>query len=437
MNDEPSGQPTIRRIDGEYGIRQASGAALVIEYLVPVLEQIRGLAADAYRAVPHGGLEIGGVLFGRHTANLLQITALRELASEHAFGPAFVLSERDEAALQTLIESPAHDPELAGLEPVGWYRSRTRGDDALPERDRELHGRYFPEPWQVALVLKPAEGALMRAAFFSRDADGVFREEPDSGEFTLEPVAKPKPQPAQQRQAAAPQPRADETPPSVRETAPAASLFATVAPEPETAQAGRHMRARLLAAAGAVVFAVGFGAGAWMTSGRGSAAPEAQPSLGLRVHDADGQLLVTWERASETLANAKRAVLEIVDAGGYKVAVPLNSTALRGGTFTYARRGPSVDVGLTVYPEEGQAVREYASFLGRTPTTTGRLERERDQAVRARDEANRRRKQADADNQSLRRTVQAQSARISQLEEANRILRRRAQLEENLRRQPR
>ncbi len=434
MDDDAFRYSTVRRIDGEYGIRQAAGTTLIIEYLLPVLEQIRGWAADGYRALAHGGLEVGGVLFGRHNANLVQITMALPLKSEHAFGPGFVLSERDEAALEQLIDSAAENPDLAGLEPVGWYRSRTRAEALLTDRDLRLHAAHFPQDWQVVLVVRPDEGAAMRAAFFTRNAEGSFSEQSDSGEFTIEPrpatkVVELRPEP--QRTAVA---GVDRRPALVEPERPAVAA-ATFAPafaadsEPVLQQRGR---AWLLLSGALVVLAAGFGAGNWYASPKPATAP---PALGLRLHDSDGQLLVSWERTAAALEKANRAVLEFIEPGG-KTEALLDLATLRSGTFTYARRAERVDVGLAVYPARGQPIHEYASFLGRVgPDPVAQLKRERDEAIRARDEALRQRRNQAADQiAEMRRTVQSQAVRIRELEEAVRVLRQRVQVEESLRR---
>src|ERR1700720_3443016 len=100
---------------------------------------------EAFFAIPRGGLEIGGVLFGRYGEGSLQIEAFRILECEHAAGPSFTLSEADHVRLRDLIDSAGAE----GLHPVGWFRSRTRSEISLSEADTALHQTYFPEPGQV------------------------------------------------------------------------------------------------------------------------------------------------------------------------------------------------------------------------------------------------------------------------------------------------
>src|ERR1039458_7437954 len=180
----------------------APGHSFGIEYSGAVLEQIRETAVDGYHRVPHGGVETGGILFGTHQENVVRIMAWRPVACEYAKGPSFLLSEKDEAALAEAIKSWRGDAELARLEPIGWYRAHTRSEVLLSDADLTFFNRFFPQPWQVGLIVRPASFAPTRAGFFFREADRGIRAESSYLEFTLTPVG-PAPAPAspQQRRA--------------------------------------------------------------------------------------------------------------------------------------------------------------------------------------------------------------------------------------------
>src|SRR5688572_9309917 len=126
--------------------------SISIEYSLPVLEEIRNLAVSGLHTLGHGGLEIGGVLYGLRENGKVCVLASRELMLEHAFGPAFVLSDKDSGVLTKILEPPP------GLETVGWFRSHTRGGLELDEHDEAFFDRFSIETWHVALVLKPAVG---------------------------------------------------------------------------------------------------------------------------------------------------------------------------------------------------------------------------------------------------------------------------------------
>ena len=168
----------------------------LIECSPAALDQIRREMEQA-RSSSHHGREIGGVLFGIHEFDRVRIFACKALPCEHAIGPGFVLSERDERALAELIWAPTTSPELKGLEALGWYHSHIRTRVFLSERDLRVHNRHFAAPYQIALVVHPRSDGVARAGFFFREGSGEMRTESSYEEFTIEtppPVARaPKP----------------------------------------------------------------------------------------------------------------------------------------------------------------------------------------------------------------------------------------------------
>lgn len=176
----------------EFGCWKVAGQPVTIEYSRAALDALRVEAVDGLHKLQRGGLEIGGVLFGKRSGTTVRILASRPLACEHAAGPGFVLSEKDEEALRRLADSAAADPELAGMQAVGWYHSHTRSGLMLSAEDVGLWDRRFPEPWQVALVLRPEKLGPTKAGFFCRGEDGVARAGPSPLEFEVEAVPRPK-----------------------------------------------------------------------------------------------------------------------------------------------------------------------------------------------------------------------------------------------------
>jgi hypothetical protein len=55
---------------------------------------------------------------------------------------------------------------------VGWYRSFPRGDPSLGTADVTAHGAHFPEPWQIAIAVRPDR---------MRPAGGLYRMTPEHG----------------------------------------------------------------------------------------------------------------------------------------------------------------------------------------------------------------------------------------------------------------
>ncbi len=153
-----------------------------IEYNPQVLEAVRMSVLSAYHALSHGGLEIGGILLGSHSAERITITEFRPIACEHAFGPTFRLSAGDQIQLSAAIARV----QAARQTVVGWFHSHTRSGVQLSDADLEIYNRHFVEPWQVALVLKPVAREPTRCGFFFREADGSIHSSESYHEFELE-----------------------------------------------------------------------------------------------------------------------------------------------------------------------------------------------------------------------------------------------------------
>jgi len=149
-----------------------------------VLEEIRREVERAAKS-RRGELETGGVLFGVHEPERIRILVAKPLPCEHAMGPGYVLSQKDETRLAQLILGPATDPELTGMEPLGWYHSHLRSRIFLSERDLEIHARYFAAPFQIALVVRRERDRPLRAGIFFRDASGAMPAEAGCEEFSI------------------------------------------------------------------------------------------------------------------------------------------------------------------------------------------------------------------------------------------------------------
>lgn len=166
----------------------AAECPYTIEYSTRVLDDIRVAVVDAFFSVPRGGVEIGGILLGSSSGGKISIQDYRALDCEHAMGPSFTLSARDQAQLAGLVAAVAGNGN--GLRVVGWYHSHTRSDLFLSQADQDIHQRFFPEPWQVALVLKPHTFEPPRCGFFFPETDGAIRGAASYQEFVLEPLLR-------------------------------------------------------------------------------------------------------------------------------------------------------------------------------------------------------------------------------------------------------
>jgi proteasome lid subunit RPN8/RPN11 len=361
---------------------KAPQCPFTIEYSLRALDDIRLAVTDAFFSLPRGGAEIGGILLGQRMKRRVAIWDYVALDCEHAYGPSFALSPRDHARLAEMLASAERNPDR--LKPVGWYHSHTRSEVFLSEADQDLHNRCFPEPWQVALVLKPHTFHPTRAAFFFRETDGSIHATASYREFVLAPLPV-RPVPGGVAPAAEPGPSARlRHGPGAR--GPVITVEAEAAPQgPAASEAqpadGRHPRflgllagrewhgfATVLAIAmGLAVFVVGFQTRRlWLPGLTAAIQPAPQLSIGIDAIDSDGQLQIRWDRNSLAVRQGTGAILEI-DDGLVPRDIHLDALQLQAGTFTYARRGEEVDLKLSIHLPNGQQARGATSFLGRLP----------------------------------------------------------------------
>jgi proteasome lid subunit RPN8/RPN11 len=380
-----------------FGTWNVAQCPFSIEYSTRVLDDIRLSVMDAFFSLPRGGAEIGGVLLGKFGEGRLTISDYVGLDCEHAFGPSFTLSPRDEGRLKELLEAAKAGGSGA---PVGWYHSHTRSEIFLSEADLAIHQRYFGESWQVALVLKPHTFLPMRCGFFFRDAQGSMQAASSVQEFSLDPM------PMQTVPTGA-VPRAAEIVESAGieagsvvpvEPAPengskiAAEAVAHAVPDgrkqprivepPGFAEASapssfqRWLKIVLAAGVGIALGAAGYQerdvwwprlAGVFNPAG----AVVTYAPIGLNTIDTDGQLQIRWDRNSASIRQASGARLSITDTGPNAREIQLDPVRLQSGNFTYAREGESVTVLLTLDEPNGGQTHEVSTFLGKLPAPSG------------------------------------------------------------------
>lgn len=351
----------------------------VVEYDVRVLRQIQTEVLRSFRMFAHGGLAVGGVLFGEGEKHLVRILDWRPFACDYSSGPSFALSSSDLDRFREFLEACRADAVLQALVPVGWYRSHTRGALKLTASDRELHGRHFTKPWQIALILEPHKQEPTSAALYVRphlageqdapaisipdlspSSPGDFERSPeqvllpfDEGTAASLSADRDSVTAAAEPPAAAPEPeQAFEAAPAIPLTAPAAPrarirtplyvllavvlaavLWRTLAP-PEYWQAmldGRDAATAYLKNVGAF----------WSAVLRDSA-----PQTGLRATMSGSGLLIRWE-TSRDIANAGGARLEITDGAGVH-GRDLGPAELMQGVYTYAPLANDVHIRLTI-----------------------------------------------------------------------------------------
>lgn len=158
--------------DAGYAFWTDADGSFRIEYSLAVFHEIDFSAGEGFRRIPHGGIETGGLLFGRRGDRCVRIEAFRPIECEHASGPSFVLSERDLEAIDEQLRAAKADPELAEWEPLGWFVAHTRSDLAVGDQELAWFGRFFSEAGNVAVLVKPERFQPTRFAFLIRKQDG-------------------------------------------------------------------------------------------------------------------------------------------------------------------------------------------------------------------------------------------------------------------------
>jgi len=348
-----------------FGSWSAPPVPVAIEYPLEVMDEIRAAAADGLQKLARGGLEIAGVLFGVEREAGIRILTWRPIACEYALGPTLQLSERDRAALTRLLDTAEADSDLQGLKPVGWFLSHTRSDVLLSPSDLEVFNAFFPQPWQVTLVLHPTQAGPARAGFFVREVDGALKSDSSYQEFDVKPLrraARPldlpppvTPEPvSSRRNIEAPLALPMTTAVEGRSAHADPPLFRTLE-RPRTPRGWLWMLPVIL---GLIV--------AGLLFKERYLAPQNQP-FSLHVYDAGESVRIEWDQNAAPIRNAHIGVIDIRDGGETK-RYSLADEELRSGKMSYLRRGGDLELRMTVYPAGSTAMQEFAHFLDPGPS---------------------------------------------------------------------
>ncbi|HTS48258.1 MAG TPA: hypothetical protein VMH05_09970 [Bryobacteraceae bacterium] len=180
--------------DSILGVWNAPEVPLRVEYPLDIMEELRGLVCDDLQRLSRGGADAAGLLFGVTRGPVARILTWcpisRGSSEEQTAGPAL----HDRAELVRVLSGAATDPAMHGMEPLGWFVSRTQGGTGLTSPEIELFNNFFPNPWQVTLLLRRAPGGTARAGFFVREPDGFLRPDASYRELLIQPLRRmPKP----------------------------------------------------------------------------------------------------------------------------------------------------------------------------------------------------------------------------------------------------
>lgn len=349
-----------------YFIWQVPGSPVAVHLHLDVVDRLGAEVLRGFGAVPKRGAEVGGILLGSiepGEVSIVRVEDFEAVPCTYSRGPSYLFSEEERTAFEDAIARWPGDLLGAAI-PVGFFRSHTREGMSLTEEDLDLMNRYFRDPAQVALLVKPFATKVSVAGLFARQAGEFPAETPLEFPFRRREITGEAPPPRrtlqESRQEGRPerQSRRRDSPLSLDSYYSSAET-AEVA-EPGTASPVRRPffewtpLALLLLLVGLIA---GFGAALQFAPllPAGSAANEY--GLKLSVTQAGENLTVRWNRDANALRWAQRAVLEI-EEGAFAKPVELDAAHLRDGSVIYQNTTSSVRFRLTVYLDQRLMVTE-------------------------------------------------------------------------------
>jgi hypothetical protein len=396
-----------------------------IEYPLEVLEEIRAFACDELLQLSHGGNEVGGILFGTRREDLVRILTWRPIACEHTHGEGLLLSYNDRINLAVQLELARQTADLKDLVPLGLVVSHLRQGVALSATDVEIYNGFFPEPWQVALVIHPKGGGLAEAGFFMREGEGKLRSESSYHTFELRPLqvqaeaASESPAPREPETPAKPETRAEpETAPPLESApkpwnpatpespsawpamaksaaAPASLAVREVDEPPQPPRPARRSEYVRPAPAArdtsypqlptpsfeieeslpsrerwlwAIPILLALGIAAFVLYQR--RAPSPSSVLALRAWNESQTVQLAWDANSRAVRDAYRGEIAI-DDGGKTSQVALTSDQVHAGKMSYLPQSSDVGFEITVYPTNGDPIHDSTRLIApgfRAPT---------------------------------------------------------------------
>jgi hypothetical protein len=176
----------------EYFDWDPSGSPFSVHMHIRAVNGIERDIIDGFGSLPRRTLEIGGLLLGRVESGdraIVWVEQYQPIACNHRFGPQFVLDDEDAVALENAAAAILQAGELAV---VGLYRSHTRSGFQLEESDFDLIRRYFSDPSDLILLIKPKSVRDLSGKFYAWDQGAGAK--PIGGEFPFRPrVITPEP----------------------------------------------------------------------------------------------------------------------------------------------------------------------------------------------------------------------------------------------------
>jgi hypothetical protein len=369
------------------------GKSLVIQLDHAVMDRMNIEVMRGFGVTRRRGTETGGLLLGkidRKAENpVIYIQDFEVVRCEYAFGPSFVLSPADQQRFKEAVEKwqPSLDRELYA---VGYFRSHTRDGFALDDRDALVFREFFPDPLDVALLVKPfatrpaiagfflkEKGALVTSSTpmeFKFETPSAVRESADEDNSPRLAAAPPKP-------ASAPPPPPPPAPkpqlstprfPSRAESFPERDMFmaqtAGVSPWGRRLIWGAFYVALL-----AFGSAVGYEYAGRTLLKRNPAATGSSPAAGglpnsdlysiqLQTARVGDSVMVKWDRNASPIQAALHGILTVTEGLNSK-DVKLGFAELRNGTAMYPIGSRETRFRLEIFFKDNRSFVESATYM--------------------------------------------------------------------------
>lgn len=322
-----------------------AGKSLAVAIAFDVLEQILAGEGGWRKRSENGGLLLGRAEAGDPVRVIVESAV--EVPCQHLFGPSYAASEDDKQAFRAAIAAAGENTRA-----VGFYRTHRRKGLALDADDLLLLSQLFPEPDNVALVIKPRRLREALGGFFFWE-EGRIRQQSSYLEFAVH---------RKKRRVKFLGPRAEAAAP------PAQPSAAEPTREPPPALRPRRRRkplwcswwiqGPLLACLLAADAYFGFlSARQFYRLAPPPAAPTDPYALALTVLEYGDNLQLTWDRRALPIASARGGQLVITDDDQSRT-VELTGPQLRQGSIIYRKVGKQVRFRLEVFLDQHRSLSE-------------------------------------------------------------------------------
>jgi hypothetical protein len=350
---------------------EVPGKPVVVHITLTVIDRLlaelmRGYGANPKRSPEIGGVLIGGVQPGSPT--VVRIDDFETVPCEYRRGPSYVFTEEDCGPFEQVGARP---------DAIGYFRSHTREGLSLATEDVELLDHFFPDPFTVALLIRPYATKPSVAGFFIREGGKFPASTPKEFPFRRQELTGEAPAPRrsmmERRPRGSPRPRREDRdgdpaigrPTEMSSGRAEGDVVPSLPPserlpqnEPTYPAAGRRAWSWLpLAFVFLIVgVALGFQAALMRFSD-----PATNFTLSLVITKNGQTLSVRWDQKSPAVRASRRGVLEIEEMGVSK-PVQLDAAQLQNGMLTYRNTTNDVHFRLVVFPRDQLAVLESAEW---------------------------------------------------------------------------